>query len=137
MHARLRSSGGQRGEMVKEGWKAIEKQYGPNSKTAGRVYCRNHKPGFTGARYSSVTSPTAIIKVQCEDNGLDFDVMIAALYRCREEKAEEQKEVTRREAEARGKLQGEARESAIARFRERVGDLKGPLVYCFKGWTTR
>ena len=87
--------------------KAIEKQYGPNSKTAGSVYCRYHKPGFTGARHSSVTSPTAIIKVQCEDNELDVDVMIAALYKCREEKAEEQKEVTRREAEARKTARGD------------------------------
>jgi len=113
-----------------EGWKGIERLYGPNSKYAGRVYTRWSS---LDGKHKHVCTPKQVITIDCQAKGLDPAAAIENYNRIQKEK----EEAKRREREAKGKLAGEAREKAIQRFHESFGPLTGPLVYCFKGWTTR
>jgi len=117
-----------------EGWKGIEKQYGPTSKYAGKVYCRYFS---LDDRHRSVNSPTAVIKIHCEETGEDPAPRIAEYHRLLKEREAKRAEERRLDREARGKVEGEKREEAIARFRDRFGQLSGPVVFQFPNWVTR
>lgn len=113
-----------------EGWKGIEHTYSNTSKYAGQVYVRYSS---LDGKHKHVGSARKVIEIHCQEHGLDFDDMFEQYKMILQEKK-------KREAAARGKqiiVKGEQREMAVERFRDRFGELKGPIVYCFEGWTTR
>jgi len=117
-----------------EGWKGIEKLYGPGSKSAGKVYCRYFS--LDGV-HRNVCSPKQVITMDCESKGKDPEPMIAEYHRLQKERHEQEAQMRKVEREAKGKLAGAARENAINQFRDTLGALSGPQVACFKDWVTR
>lgn len=114
-------------EGMPPGWHGIEKQYGPTSRSAGQTYVRFYTDD---GRHKHVCGPKQVIQIHCEDTGEDADAMLA-------EYVSLQKARKDGDREARGKLDGPKREQAIQHFRDRCGELSGPVVACFKGWVTR
>mmetsp|Transcript_74435 Transcript_74435/g.168619 ORF Transcript_74435/g.168619 Transcript_74435/m.168619 type:complete len:408 (-) Transcript_74435:104-1327(-) len=117
-----------------EGWKGVEKLYGPTSKYAGKVYSRYFS--LDGV-HRNICSAKQAIQLHYEGLGQDPAPKIAEYHRLQKERKDSEAEERKFEREAKGKLAGEQREVAIQRFRSRFGALTGPLVYCFPGWTTR
>lgn len=105
-----------------EGWKAIEKAYGANSKSAGGTYVRYESPQG-GPPEGSIG---AAIKKHATDNGLNPDEALKAYKKILQEK-EAQK---LREKEERAQF----RESRIQRFQDKYGPLNGATICCIPGW---
>jgi len=110
-----------------EGWKGIERQFGPDSKSAGQIYCRWTS---NDGRHKGLLSPVAVIKAHCEDNGLDAEPMLDDYKKILNE---------RRDKKRKGgiKLPKDVRDECIMRFEANYGKLAGPIVFQFPGWTTR
>lgn len=112
-------------------WKCIERMYGPHSKHAGKTYLRFHS---LNGKHRNVTTPRKAIQLGCEEEGIDSQPVIEKF----EKLQKEQRERAQKEKLARpGEVQGEEKGAASARFRKKYGRLKAPVVFYFKGWTTR
>lgn len=116
------------------GWHGIEKQYGPTSKFAGTTYVRFYTDD---GRHKHVSSPRQLIQIHCEGTGEDADAMLAEYLRLQRARKDAEAEERKLEREARGKLGGEKREQTVQHFRDKFGELSGPIVCSLKGWTTR
>jgi len=109
------------------GWKAIERAYGPGSKSAGKTYTRYDGPNGVPKTLSSVK---LAIERDCEARGLDLAEALVAY----EKALEEDKERKQQEREASGHLVGEKREEAISAFHAKYGTLDGCTVAMLPGW---
>lgn len=113
-----------------DGWHGIERQYGPNSKTAGQVYCRYYS---NDGRHNHFCSPKQVINTHCEDTGEDPVEMLASYNRLTKGAKDNEKS---KRAEVKGS-KTENREEAVNRFRDTFGKLEGPIVFMLPGWITR
>jgi len=118
---------------VPPGWKAVEKMYA-SGKYAGKTYTRFYS---LDGKHVHVCSARQVIKIHAEENGEDP----AAALKYYEEQLKIKHEAAAaeraREAEERGRVRGERRESCIKTFNDKHGQLRGPLVHAFAGWMTR
>lgn len=112
------------------GWKAIEKQYGPGSKVAGKTYVRWQT---LDGKIKNICSPRLAIEAHCKRTGEDVVAVLAEYTRVKE--ARQSVEAEKRKAQ--GNFDGEARDALISKFHKRFGELSGPQVFCFPGWITR
>mmetsp|Transcript_9307 Transcript_9307/g.20712 ORF Transcript_9307/g.20712 Transcript_9307/m.20712 type:complete len:383 (+) Transcript_9307:58-1206(+) len=121
-------------EGMPPGWKGIEKQYGPGSKSAGQTYIRFYS---LDGRHKHILSPLKAIEKDAEDKGYDVNKAIKAYNDAT--KARHEREAARRleEREAKGILKGQNREEAVNFFQEKHGPLSGPVVHALPGWKTR
>lgn len=112
------------------GWKGIEKKYS-SGKYEGKIYTRYEK--LDGSR-KHVNSPTGVIRIHCEELGIDPGPMLAEYQRL--QKLNHDLAVKERRA-AKPWSSKEEREILSAKFKETFGSLNGPTVYAFPGWTSR
>jgi len=112
------------GVALPPGWKAIEKAYGPNGKTAGQTYIR-----FEGGakNYKGVGSVKKCYELTAVDEGSDAQTGTA--------KYEELKEKYKKDLEAQRGASGERKEAAIALFEEKFGKLEAAVIPKIPGWT--
>merc|ERR1712187_857001 len=93
-----------------EGWKGVEKQYGPKSKTAGQVYVRyacilkDRPPNST-----AVLGPKQVFEMDAAMKGYDFEKAYAEFMEVTKKRKEEEKQVKKDEALKRGEVKGEER----------------------------
>jgi hypothetical protein len=110
-----------------EGWKAIERAYGAQAKTAGQTYIRYASPDGKHKTVGSVKQ--AIIK-DSEDRGLDPDEEVSKW----ENAVNDEKEAKQKARDEAGFMEGQALEDAIECFRAAHGSLTGAVVCNLPGW---
>mmetsp|Transcript_108505 Transcript_108505/g.203707 ORF Transcript_108505/g.203707 Transcript_108505/m.203707 type:complete len:421 (+) Transcript_108505:42-1304(+) len=117
-----------------EGWKAVEQAYGPNSKAAGMTYVR-----YTSldGKHKNLLGPKQVVQAHCEQLGIPWEPEYAKYQDAFNARKEREAHERAKERAARGQLDGEKREEAIALSRERFGELTGPIVLGFPGWKCR
>mmetsp|Transcript_39771 Transcript_39771/g.84901 ORF Transcript_39771/g.84901 Transcript_39771/m.84901 type:complete len:380 (+) Transcript_39771:84-1223(+) len=104
------------------GWKRVEKIY-QSGLYVGQTYIRYDGP----AGQRGVSSMGKVIALAAEADGKDPDAAVIEFKRKYKEKQEEA-------AMERGKMKGEMREEAIARFQAAHGKLDGATVVALPGW---
>lgn len=104
------------------GWKAIEKAYGANGKTAGLTYIR-----FESTKHKSIGSVKKCYELAAKDEGSDGQDGV--------DKYEQLKEKFKKEEEARKGASGERKEMAVKIFEEKFGKLEAAVIPKIPGWT--
>lgn len=118
------------GPGLPEGWKAIEKTYGPESKYAGKTYLRYYS---LDGKHKHITNGNKVITVHYESLGQDPKPHLEEYRRLQNEK----QEANRVEQAAQKEKKGEERKELMPRFRAEFGALKGTDVFHFPGWRTK
>eukprot|EP00930_Biecheleria_cincta_P102615 TRINITY_DN9439_c0_g1_i1.p1 TRINITY_DN9439_c0_g1~~TRINITY_DN9439_c0_g1_i1.p1 ORF type:complete len:671 (-),score=94.61 TRINITY_DN9439_c0_g1_i1:45-2057(-) len=116
------------------GWKGVEQSYGEGSQLWGMTYTRWFS---LDGKHKSISTAKLVMKLHCEDHGLDFDTEYAKYKKIVKEKADAKAKRQEEEREVQDRATADHREKMIAISRSHFGELNGATVFGFPGWRCR